>query len=344
MPEAALASESLPLHGLARKPRLWLLIGNRAGDNNQLLALAQALGFPFEVKKLAFNQLRRFPVLRQGLTIVERSSRTLIRPPWPDLVVGVGYGSVPVARFIREQSGGRTRLVHIGNPREELEDFDLRITTPQYARRPAPNLLPLPFPIGNPAKAARPSRQELDWLKAFPRPRRLLAVGGSARNWRLDHRALTSAIGTIADTSPKGSLIAATSARTGKDTRRLLRHMLRGDAQAVVDDFPSFATLLATSDEIYVTADSVSMLSEAILTGKPVGMIPISRSLKGLLTRSLWEKPFNRATFPNFENFWNSLQSRRLVGTVAEPVASRVADTVDEAVAAVKALMPQGQD
>ena len=344
MPEAALAPASPPLRGPAAKPRLWLLMGNRTGDNNQLLALAQALEFPFEVKKLAFNRLRRLPLLRHGLTIVEPSSRALIRPPWPDIVAGVGYGSVPVARFIREHSGGRTKLVHIGNPREDLADFDLRITTPQYARRQAPNLLALPFPIGNPAKAARPTQQELDWLEAFPRPRRLIAVGGPARHWRLDQKALAAAIDSIAGRSPKGSLIAATSGRTGADTRRFLRNLVVGDAQAVVEDFPTFATLLATSDEIYVTADSVSMLSEAILSGKPVGMIPISRSPGGLVARSLWEKPFKRATFPNFENFWDLLQSRSLVGTVAEPVASRIGDTVDEAVAAVKALMPQGQN
>jgi hypothetical protein len=38
-----------------RQPRVWLLLGGRTGDNNQLLALAEALAFPFEVKRLRYN-------------------------------------------------------------------------------------------------------------------------------------------------------------------------------------------------------------------------------------------------------------------------------------------------
>ena len=53
------------------------------------------------------------------------------------------------------------------------------------------------FPIGNPAKNTQPTREEVEWLKAFPRPWRLVAVGGPARNWELDHNALASAIRTI---------------------------------------------------------------------------------------------------------------------------------------------------
>lgn len=333
-----------PVEQSGRQPLVWLLMGTRTGDNNQLLALAETLGYPFETKRLTFNQLRRFPFLRRGLTILDPSSRGLIAPPWPDLAICVGYGSVPVARFIRQQSGGRTRLVHIGNPRTELDDFDLRITTPQYARRATANLLPLPLPIGNPAKAAQPTRRELDWLEGYPRPRWLVAVGGPARHWRLDDDALAHAINSLAQENPQGSLIVATSPRTGNGTRRVLDRVVRGERQAVVHEFPGFATLLASSDRIYVTADSVSMLSEAILTGKPVGMIPIRRSLSGLIALWLWEKPLRRSTFPDFTNFWNLLRSRGLVGTVSQPIASRIDDTVGDAVTAVQAIMAQGSD
>ena len=323
----------------APEPRLWLLMGTRVGDNNQLLALAAALGFAFEAKKLDFNQLRRIPLFRRNLTIVAHKSRALITPPWPDLVIAVGYGSVPVARYIRERSRGRTKLVHVGNPRERLSDFDLQITTPQYSRRSAPNLIELPFPIGNPAKAARPSVAERDWLKSFPHPRRLVAIGGPARHWQLDRIALAKAICLIKDKQPRGSVILATSARTDGGTRKLLANVAGEAGCAVVDDFPSFATLLAGCDEIYVTADSVSMLSEAIFSGKPVGMIPIKRSPKGLVTHWLWEKLTGRSTFPDFANFWNLLQRRGLIGTVEQPIASNVADTVEIAADAVRALL-----
>ena len=34
------------------KPRIWVLLGHRKGDNNQLLALAQALKLPFETRTI----------------------------------------------------------------------------------------------------------------------------------------------------------------------------------------------------------------------------------------------------------------------------------------------------
>jgi mitochondrial fission protein ELM1 len=343
MPRLATAGDARAFRSHpARRPLLWLIMGARVGDNNQLLALASALGCPFDTKILEYNALRRLPVFRHGLNAVAHRSRSLIRPPWPDLVLCVGYGSVAVARHIRQQSGGRTKLVHVGNPRENLEDFDLQITTPQYTGRAAANLVELPFAIGNPARDVRPTELEREWLEALPTPRRLVAVGGPARHWQLDHRALRRAICVLRDRQPTSSLIVATSPRTTAGTRRLLESLISGPGQALVHDFPRFATLLASSDEIYVTADSVSMLSEAILSGKPVGMIPIERSLRGRLTEWLWERPMKRATLPNFRAFWHSLRRRRLVGTVELPVASNVCDTVEHAADAVRALLAPG--
>lgn len=330
--------------GLApsKPPRVWLLMGNCAGDNNQLVALAEALGYPWEAMKIGYNQLRRLPWLRRGLTTVATASRKLIAPPWPDLVIGVGYGSVAVARHIREQSGGRARLVHIGNPRTKLDDFDLQITTPQYAREAQPNLLEMPFPIGNPAQAAQATIAERRWLNQHPAPRRLIAVGGPARHWQLDHAALSEAIAALRSKTPRGTLIAAVSPRTTAATRRLLDRLLTGEREIVIDEFPRFAVLLRQCDEIHVTADSVSMLSEAILSGHPVGMIPIKRSLRGLFSQSVWERPTGRATLPNFANFWSMLRRRNLVGTVELPVASEVCDTVERAAKAVRSLVAPG--
>jgi mitochondrial fission protein ELM1 len=249
---------------------------------------------------------------------------------------------VSVARYIREQTGGRARLVHVGNPRGKLDDFDLQITTPQYARGPARNLLELHFPIGNPARTARPSEDELRWLRAFPRPRRLVAVGGPARHWELDEAALSRAIQAIQDKRPAGSLIVAVSPRTRASTRRRLERLAAGPRAVVIEHFPRFGTLLAESDEIYVTADSVSMLAEAALTGKPVGMIPIQQSFRGFLSKWLLERPFGYRCLPNFRNFWDLLDRHGVVGTVELPVASQVCDTVERAADAVRSLLPPG--
>ena len=324
-----------------RQPLVWLLLGGRAGDNNQAVALAEALDWPVETKRLRYNFRRRLPYVRSGIASLTSASRLQITRPWPDLVICVGYASVPVARHIREQSNGRTKLVHIGNPRETIDDFDLQITTPQYPRQ-ARNLLELPFPIGNPARGARPSSDELEWLNNFPHPRRLVVVGGPARHWELDERNLRSTVRKLARKSPSGSLLVVISPRTPERTKRMLEALLKERHCALVEDFPTFGTLLARSQEIYVTADSVSMLSEAILSGRPVGMIPIRRSLLGMLSNLFWERPLGRPTIPDLRSFWRLLEDRNLVGTVDLPVAAQVCDTVDQAADAVRWLFAPG--
>jgi mitochondrial fission protein ELM1 len=98
-----------------RPPRIWLLLGERAGDNNQLIALAEELGLPFETRPLHHNFLRnvaRKQLSRTMLTFTAKSLRQL-RPPWPDLVIGIGRRSVPVACWIKKRSGGTAKLVQI---------------------------------------------------------------------------------------------------------------------------------------------------------------------------------------------------------------------------------------
>ena len=43
--------------------RVWVLLGAGAGDNAQLLRLAEALGWPFEAKRIRYNRLNRCPNL-----------------------------------------------------------------------------------------------------------------------------------------------------------------------------------------------------------------------------------------------------------------------------------------
>jgi mitochondrial fission protein ELM1 len=326
-------------------PRVWILLGGRLGDNNQLLALAGGLGLPFEAKTLSYNWLRHLPLLhRFGLSIVSRRSRDQIRPPWPDAVMSIAYSGVAVARFIKEQSGGETRLIHIGNPRTATDDLDLVIITPQFLLKQAPNVLALPFPIGNPARMTTVNSEEKEWLEDYPRPRRLIAVGGATRKWKISGSELERAVKRLQlrRATEGGSIIAVTSPRTTPRTKDALRTLLSGRDEVAVENFPRFAVLLAECDQFYVTADSVSMLAEAIVTGKPVGMIPIAQSFRGRISHWLGRHVRKVPAHADLRRFWDFLIERRLVGTVDEPVASDCTDTVATAVNAVRELLERG--
>ncbi|MGH6927378.1 MAG: ELM1/GtrOC1 family putative glycosyltransferase, partial [Dongiaceae bacterium] len=127
------------------EPKVWILLADRAGGNGQLVSLAKALGWPHERKAIAYNWLNRCPNIMLGATLatVRQSAADRLQPPWPELVIGASRRSVPVARWIRQQSGGRTKLVHLLHAMAPLDLFDLVITTPQYRLPERSNVLHL---------------------------------------------------------------------------------------------------------------------------------------------------------------------------------------------------------
>src|SRR3954447_8022119 len=91
--------------------RVWALLGPHRGDNNQILALAEALGLPFEEKWLKYNQLRRLQPALLGATFasVKAGYREQLEGEPPDLTISTGHRSVPVVRELKRRSGDRTR-------------------------------------------------------------------------------------------------------------------------------------------------------------------------------------------------------------------------------------------
>ena len=120
----------------------------------------------------------------------------------------------------------------------------------------------------------------------------------------------------------------------------LEERLARPSARLVEDSFPRFPVLLDSADEIFVTGDSISMLSEAILTGKPVGLVPIEQDDKG--RKQLGDEPQDAgpdARRRDLRRFWNFLRDEKLIGTVEQPIASNVENPVDTAAKAVRALL-----
>lgn len=320
-------------------PRIWVLLGQRRGDNNQLLALAEALGFPFETRTITYGwwwwvMLTLFP--RQPLLLTRRARRCL-GPPWPDLVIGIGRRSVAVSRWIKRQSSGRTKIVRLGNPRTDSRLFDLVITTPQYPVPRKGNVLALPFSITRNSKPTKPTTDEARWLASLPRPHLLMCLGGPTRYWKLDEAEVSRAAKVISRKAIEsgGSLIVATSQRTPANIVDVIDRSSAGRS-VLADGRIRFPVLVANADEHYVTADSVSMISETLLTGRPVGLIPVELDAEG--RRALGTVGQSRSK-RDIRRFWSELEAKGLRGTVEMPVSGTVADPLDVAAEAVKRLL-----
>ena len=319
------------------RPRVWLLLGSRRGDNNQLLALGEALGLPFETRTISYRWTARLRMwlFPKSVGHVTSQSRKWLEPPWPDLVIGIGRRSIPVARWIKAQSGDRTKLVRLGHPRAANDLFDLVITTRQYPVPPGDNVVVLPVAMNRFRVAPKATPEEQAWLDPLPRPHLLLSLGGTAPMWRLDLVALRDAAAKLLERAEQsgGTVIVVGSPRTPPEAWTVVREATAGSGRvALVKSEVRYPVLLNDADVQFVTADSVSMISEAIISGKPVGLIPTEPDTRG---RHLAADP-SRTKVRDPRRFWADVQARGLVGTVDEPKRGNVEDPVDTAVAAVR--------
>ncbi len=279
-----------------QSPRTWLLLGHKAGDNAQVLALAQTLGWPYESKRLVYRRsellTNRWP--GGSLAGINRRKSSPLTPPWPDLVIASGRRNEPVARWIRRQADSQVRLVHIGRPYAPLECFDLIITTPQYALPAQPNVLHNLLPL-HPVTQDRLAAAAALWqprLAALPQPRIAVLVGGHSHVYVFnpeEARRLGQMASRLANTAG-GSLLVTTSARTPPSSSTALAEAIGAPAYchqwAPGQSDNPYLAYLGLADAFIVTADSISMLAEACATTKPVYIFddgnaasPVGRSL-----------------------------------------------------------------
>ena len=327
---------TLGMNDNSGKPmRVWALLGPHRGDNNQIIALAEALGLPFEVKSIHYNQLRRLQPALLGATLmsVAADARAQLEGEPPDLTISTGHRSVPVVRALRERSGGKMRAVHLGYPRISPAHFDLVVPTPEYPVPEASNVVRIPFAL-SPLPAKRADPLETGFLERFPQPRRLFLLGGPTLYWELPPQEMLGALSRLLEISAEngGSVLAIGSPRTPAGLLDAVQETLDRAAvptfMAPREGTPSYRSMIEEADEIYVTADSVAMVADAVNTQKPVGIIPIGKSPLGRAVIGLADRlrPNKRLYPRDLRFFWASLNDHGFGGTIDEPRASNPPD------------------
>lgn len=326
-------------------PRIWVIPGNRPGDDAQVFALAEELGLPFETRKLVFNWRWWLNGKYMGASAIsvqkDLRERTLV-PPWPDLIILVGRRVVPIACWIQKQSGGRTRLVHVGHPRVAPDTFDLVFTTRQYRTPTGPSMRLQPLAMSRYREPTRPTAEEGAWLQSLPRPHLLLMLGGETRHWQLRPSYAADVALRLARRAEieGGSLIVAGSARTPEDVVDEIEHRLdeaRSEWRVVRNDFPRFPVLLQDADLLFPTADSISMISECVIVQKPVGLVPVEMKWVGKL--ALGRKVDETSPKRDLRRFWEFVLGEKLAGTMEEPIVGKAANPVVAAAQEVRRLL-----
>ncbi len=261
-------------------PLIWLLMDDRAGNRSQCLGVAEALGFPYEIRDIEYNALGRLPngVIGASFIALSPKTRAALVAPWPDLVIAAGRRTAGVARTIKRQNSGRTRIVQIMFPgRSGLSEFDL-IAAPGHDRiGPLPNVVTI---TGAPHSLTPEKLQSArtEWQPAFgelPTPLISVFLGGDTSRKSFDstlaadfgvavnNMALDCDGGLLISTSRRTSPAAANSFLAGISVPHLVYKW--GDEAE-----NPYVGYLACADILIVSGDSVSMISEACAGTRPV--------------------------------------------------------------------------
>jgi mitochondrial fission protein ELM1 len=288
----------------AGAPRTWLLLGEKPGDNAQARVLADALGWPYQVRHLRMRPewLLGKPRVRPSLAHLDLSRSDALEPPWPELVITVGRRLSSAALWIRRQSAGRARLVLIGKPRRHLRRFDLVVATAQYRLRERPNVVRIGLPLVRVDTAAAQAAAGAWRARLAPLRRPLLAllVGGPTKAVRFDTAVARDLAARAARAAEEagGSLYVCTSRRTTEPIAQALAAALPAGTPLYRfrpgDPENPYLGLLGAADRFAVTSDSVTMLAEVAQLGRELAVIrlpPRRRLLRTLLRSRDLEAP-----------------------------------------------------
>lgn len=357
------------------QPRVWLLLGDKRGDNGQLEVVAEALGWAAERKVLCmrppFNKAK--PKVGPSLDHLDRARSDPLEPPWPDLVVTIGRRPSMAALWVRRQSGGRCKIALLGKPSGRAEWFDLIVPSAEVVMPPLANVQPVALPLMRVERAAieAAAAQWRPRLEALPRPLIAVLIGGPTLPFVYDARLLghlLAAAGKIA--AQGGTAYLATSRRTPAALVAALRRDLPRAARLFAwdgrDADNPYRGLLGLADGFVVTADSISMMVEVAQLGRPLAICPLPLSGLGRLDqlRRAWLRRLfapGRGLRPSlgwllyrlrlagptrdFAGFQRLLIERRLAVPLGEDFATPGAappDDLPAVVARIRALVETG--
>jgi len=235
-----------------------------AGLRAQAIGLAEAAGFAPDIRTLpTATGLKRFWQAPPDEASAE---------PLPRLIIGCGGAGARLAASLRRPG---VKAVAIQNPRTSLQKFDL-VLAARHDGITGPNVIVTRNALHR-VTTARLAIEAEHWRPAFadlPRPLVAVLLGGSNGRYRFGPAEARNLAGQLAAmmASDRVGLAITPSRRTAPEAIAILRESLapRGAWMWDGGEKNPYFGMLALADAIVVTADSVSMVSEAVATAAPV--------------------------------------------------------------------------
>ena len=254
----------------ARAEKTWIVTDGSVGMEAQGIAVAEAVGLPFSLKRARIKGAMRVVPARFQIYVSPAAlfrsvqSNEPLQPPWPRLVISIGPRGAPTALAIKRASGAFG--LHIGHPKVPAQLFDL-VAAPVHDNVEGNNVVTTFGAVHSVTKArlAEAAKRFAPRAEPLPHPRIAILLGSAAFSFPPEIAATLGTELAALVRGAGGSLLATPPRRTRADSLAALPAAIKDVPHIVWDgsgDNPYFAFL--------ATEDSVNMITEAAGTGKPV--------------------------------------------------------------------------
>ncbi|CAB1274990.1 mitochondrial fission ELM1 family protein [Candidatus Nitrosacidococcus tergens] len=266
-----------------QSPCAWVITDGKIGMENQARGLAEAMNILYVVKQayLCFPWSHLSPFVRLGKRYCLKNKTKLeFIPPWPNLIIACGRKSILPALMVKEEC--KAKIIYLQSPVINTKHFDLVIAPTHDSRTTGKNVL---YSIGAPhqvteQKLAQARNHFAHLFSKYPQPRLGILLGGDNKAYHLDQNTIKKLIQELKILIAYQSLsvFITPSRRTDSKIIQLLKNVFKEfnskiyiwDAEK--EENPYFG-ILAWSDFLLVSCESVSMISEACATHCPVYLL-----------------------------------------------------------------------
>jgi uncharacterized protein len=254
-------------------PIVRLFCTDLAGLRNQALGLAEAAGFTPDMRPLRF--IKPWDKVPTNFWFNPRLAvgAEAFEAPLPPVVMGAGGAGARVAAALRAKD---VRAVAIQHPRMALHKFDA-VLAARHDGISGANVIVTRTALHRVTQERLAVERE-HWearFAAYRRPLVAVLLGGSNGRYRFEAPQAHALAVQLANVAREAGVVITPSRRTAPEVVEILRAALE-PLGAWIWDFtgenPYFG-MLACADAVIATADSVSMVSEAVATHVPVYLV-----------------------------------------------------------------------
>ena len=273
------------------------------GMISQVEGLAKALEIDFTHHTVELNNF--WKLIPPKVTPISQSVYKKIDHENFDIIISCGRKSVIPSIYLKNSSNKKIFNIHIQDPKVDLKHFDF-IVAPEHDAMKGQNVISTRGAIHY--LTENEINENKDYLNSFIKKdeRKIwtLIMGGPTKYYDYSPKNINNIFKKINELSKihNFQLVAIPSMRTPINIIHYAKEYFGEDHTVIMDvDKKAYLSALAIAQNIIVTCDSSSMISEAALTGKPIYIASILPKKK--------DKRFQR-----FRNLFRELNITRNLG------------------------------